>query len=495
MRAALPSQAPLEAPAACLGLESLPTRIARLSPGMTYSLACDQQAVRLPLAARALAASLATGKICALVTPGDPTMYLRKVQLAGLDLGRYARTGALTLLQLTEDAEKHLFRAGPGGFLRQLEAALPPSGALVVLDQADALFMLSDSRASADAAQSYLRWMHAHQHTLLALFAPNAMAPREYLALRRAAENFAGFAVARSTYGGGTLDVKHWFTAEGASPRETFGLNLHGQGPLHAPNPNAGKDELPPAAAIICVQGALHAVKAQSKDWEEVASCAEAVRAARRSDTATLVLPFRHNEDFASLCHIVAAVRALARPELHVVVRECERRLRNVQALALMRLGVTALIPRDVSDPAARRLVDLLKGTRFARAHDSDLEQVLDETKHLFSAPAGNSALFCEAVESWLAVAEDFGFESCLVRLEVAATARRRVLARARGGIRDVIALERGSELWLFLFSCPEAALAAVVQRLQAADAPPPKWSAEYSANRILGALEALRAP
>src|SRR6185503_10545288 len=69
-----------------LGLESLPERIVRLAPGMIYAVACDQQAVRLPLVAGALSASLRDGKRCALVTGLDPRMFLRKARLAGYQL-------------------------------------------------------------------------------------------------------------------------------------------------------------------------------------------------------------------------------------------------------------------------------------------------------------------------------------------------------------------------------------------------------------------------
>jgi hypothetical protein len=126
IRAVVANNGPAVPAAAWLGLKNVPERIARLSPGMIYSLACDQQAVRLPLAAGALAASLRTGKNCVLVTPGDPAMFLRKAMLAGIDLAAHARTGALSLFQLAAEADKHMFRAGPEAFLHELEVNATP---------------------------------------------------------------------------------------------------------------------------------------------------------------------------------------------------------------------------------------------------------------------------------------------------------------------------------------------------------------------------------
>jgi GIL domain-containing protein len=490
IRAAVAADVPAGPAAACLGLDHVPARIGRLSSGMVYSLACDHQAVRLPLAAGALAASLRTGKSCALVTAGDPAMFLRKARLAGFDLTDHAHDGALSLFHLAAEADKHMFRAGPEGFLRELEVNLAAGGSFIVLDQADALFMLSDPRASAEAAQAYLRWIAAHDHTLLALFAPSAMAPREYLALRRIAENLAGFAVARSSHGGGTLDVRHWFAPHGASARETFALRLHG-GALRAVGGPAAQDELPPVETVIYTSGAMRGAFPGLRDWQEAASHLEALQAASRSDAATLVLPFRQPADFAALCNTVAAVRAMARPELRVVVRECGRRLRAVQALALMRLGMSSVIPIDVPDIGAKRMIDLLKGTQFSRAYETDLQQVTDESAHVLAGIAGSVPLFCEAVESLLAAGDGFDFESCLVRVAAAGPEAGKLILRSRKAARDLLCVAKHDQAWLFLFGCPQGALAAVMERLVPNGAS--RWSAETHPERILLELGALR--
>jgi hypothetical protein len=482
------SDAPAAPPAAWLGLRTVPERIARLSPGMIYSLACDQQAVRLPLAAGALAASLRTGKSCVLVTPGDPAMFLRKAMLAGFDLAAHARNGGLALLQLAAEADKQMFRAGPEAFLRELELNTAP-GSLIVLDQADPIFMLCDPRESAEAAQAYVRWVEQQDHTLLALFAPSSITPREYLALRRVAENFAGFAVARSSWDGGTLDVRHWFGPDGASPRETFALRLHSGGVSRAAALELAEGELPPVDAVICVANAMKRPEGRLRDWQEVPTHGEALHALQRSEAATLVLPFRQADDFGTLCLTVSAVRAMGRPELRIAVREGGKRLRAGQALALLRLGISCVIPLDMPDAGARRMLDNLKGVRFARAFEPDLEQVLDETACALRGRADNPALFCEAVEGLLAAADGFDFESGLVRFP-AGPDRASLLSRACKAGRDLVGVAQGDEVWVFLFGCPQSAVEAVMQRLLAHGC---TWSAEFRPESILSELETLR--
>jgi len=385
---------------ASLGLETLPQGIVRLAAGMVYAIACAQQAVRLPLAAAALRASLVEGKRCALVTPLDARMFLRKARLAGHDLEGHVRSGVLTVFTLCADAAKQMFRLGPEGFLRELQANLPGPGAFLVLDSADPLFMLSDPRAGAEAAQCYVDWVARLDHTALALFAPAAEAPRDYLALRLVAENFGGYAVASSAGGGALLDVRHWFGAEGAMPRESFALRTQGNGMLQvAPAP--GDEHLPPVDSVIYVRGVIESEAVRS--WQEAESVADAVDAARRSEAATLLLPFEHPRQYELLCRAVVTVRAMARRSLRVVIRERHVRLRASQALALLRLGISTVVPADAPDGVAKRMVESLRGSHFTRSYEMDAQHVDEESVALLQAAPSSKGAFCEAIERLLA--------------------------------------------------------------------------------------------
>ena len=477
---------------ASLGLESLPQRIGRLAAGMVYAIACGQQAVRLPLAAGALRASLREEQRCALVTALDPRMFLRKARLAGYELDEHVASGRLTVFHLAPDAAKHMFRVGPEGFLHELEQNFPGSGAFLVLDGADPLFMLSDPRAGAHAAQQYVEWIARLEHAALALFAPAADAPRDYLALRMVAENFGGYAVARSAAGNTLLDVRHWFAAEGAAPRESFALRVHGGGMLGVP-PASGDEDLPPVDSVIYVRGAIEAEAARS--WHEAEGIGDAVDAARRSEAATLLLPFGHPRDYALLCRAVMTVRAMARPSLRIVVRERHMRLRASQALALLRLGASTIMPADTTDGAARRIVESLQGTRFSRRYEMDVRHVDEETVALLQGTASSAPAFCEALERLLAAADDFDMPGCLVRLERPLGDAAALVNRVRRRGRDLLAYAQGETAWLFLLGCAPSMSQSTLERLfmkplgQVCAA----WSSEHDAERIVAEMNRLR--
>ena len=476
---------------ATLGLEALPQGVVRLAAGMVYAIACDQQAVRLPLAAAALRASLGDGKRCVLITALDPGMFLRKARLAGHRLEPHVETGLLTIYALAGDAAKHMFRLGPEGFLRELEHNVPARGTFIVLDAADPLFMLSDPSAGAEAARHYVDWVARLEHTVLALFAPAGDAPREYLALRQAAENFGGYGVARSAGGGALLDIRHWFSVEGAMPRESFALGVQSSSMLRAPA--AERDEhLPPVDSVIYVRGVIDGEAARS--WQAAESIADAVDAARRSEAATLLLPFENPRHYELLCRAVVTVRAMARPSLRVIVRERRKRLRASQTLALLRLGASTIVPADATDVAARRMVESLHGSRFARPFEMDARQVDAETTTLLHGAAPSAAAFCDAVEHLLAAADNFDVPACLVRLECAGGDAGALLKDVRRRGRDLLAFAHGERAWLFLFGCAQSLAQGTLERLftKPLSQVCARWSSEHDPDRMLVELRIL---
>lgn len=482
------------AAAASLGVGNLPASVSRLAGGMIYGIACDQQAVRVPLAAGALQASLQCDRRCALVTPSDPGMFLRKAQLSGLALGPYVRDGKLAVFHMAREAAKHVFRYGVEGFIRELEQNFLDEGGFFVFDQADPLFMLADPQASTHACQRHVDWVTSHAHTVLALFAPAADAPRDYLTLRLIAENFGGYAIARSANGGAVLKIKHWFGADGPCARQSLALRSHAGGVLSVSAAERDED-LPPVDSVIYVRGVLDAAEARWRSRQEAETIADAVDAARRSDAATLLLPFRNAADYDLLCRATVTVRAMGRAGLRVVVRERGMRLRASQTLALMRLGVSAIIPAGMPDGAARRMIDALHGTRFARAYDMDAKQVDEETTGLLCAAVASAASFCDVVERLLAAADDFDIESSLVRLEFAGADSAAVARISRRLGRELVACANGRCAWLFAFGCPQSMVRPLLERLfrSSLTSVCTGWSAERDPNRIVARLNELR--
>jgi hypothetical protein len=94
-------------------------------------------------------------------------------------------------------------------------------------------------------------------------------------------------------------------------------------------------------------------------------------------------------------------------------------------------------------------------------------------------------------VEGLLAAADGYDFESCLVRVAVKGLEAGKLMSQSRKAARDLLCVTKDDQAWLFLFGCPQAGLAAVMERLLPNGAS--RWSAESHPERILVELEALR--
>ena len=246
---------------------------------------------------------------------------------------------------------------------------------------------------------------------------------------------------------------------------------------------------------MIFVCGVVDHVAPQWRSWQEAESISDAVDAARRSEAAILLLPFEKLGDYEVLCRAIVTVRAMGQPALRVMVRERQLRLRASQQLALMRLGVSSIIPADLSDGATKRVVDSLYGSRFMRPYDMDAQQVDEETSGLLRRAVTSPAAFCDVVERLLAASDDFDIDSCLVRLEFAGHEPTGVVNIARRLGRDLVAFAHRQTAWLFVFGCPRTMAPAMLERLfktGGADGCT-RWSTEHDPDRILTFLSALR--
>ena len=179
----------------------------------------------------------------------------------------------------------------------------------------------------------------------------------------------------------------------------------------------------------------------------------------------------------------------MGRASLRVVVRERALRLRSSQALALLRLGASSIIPAEVPDAAVKRITDALRGTRFARPYDGDLRQVEDETVGLLRARSFDRRSFCEAVERLLAAADGYDVESSLAIMESATREPWRLLAAARRQAREFIALAEPERAWVYWYGCRGEALPQVLKRIGVE----PPYEVHGEPQGVLAALERLR--
>lgn len=450
-----------------LGIRGVPDRLNRLAGGMIYAFALDQQALRLTLVARALLSALRAGIPCAFVSPLDPSMLLRKAELIGLSLAEFADSGQLRIHRQRADLQNEMLPMNAKWLLNEVRQFKIPPGAFVVFDHADERFCIGDPASAGQFAQSYQEWVDQNGHTVLAMFMPRPQAPRDYVTLRTVAEHFGGFALVRSVDDEPILDVRHWFGPMGALTRASWALSIDGQGTISGrPAAIAGRVSIDPTREQqIVTRRAAEAF--ETEGWRVAETLLEALDRARSVEGGTVVLPFERAAGLRDLCQAVALLRGLDRPQLRIVVRECGARLRLPQMVALLRLGVSTVIPKDVTGPAARYMAESLKGTLFTRHFATDVDQVLAETAARTETRALAVDEFRDQVRQLVGWADQLDLPCTLVRFSLASTqALRAALGALQRGARDCLFTEHDGCIWALLFGCVPEHADTVLARL-----------------------------
>ncbi len=477
-----------------LGLPGLPPAFDQLAPGFIYGLACDQQSIRLPLVAAALAARAGGGGMAVLVTGVDPAVQARKLALSGLDVGEMIAAGELKFFCHTPESGRDLFLSGTQRLLRELQALGLPEGTLILADGADRPFCLADPGAAVQATRAWDEWLAGNGHTLFATFSPSSESPRDFVTLRTVADGFGGFAVVRGSDDEVTLDIRHWFAAQGPVPRRSFALSVDESGRLYA------HASLLPSRALVPIEREWTVATRQggaglgaALQVREADTLLDVIDKARQMPAGTVVLHFDRASQVPELARTVAALRALGKAQMRVVVRECKARLRAAQSIALLRLGASSVLSADLTDASARLTIAALSGTLFSRPVETDVDAVLSGIRAPERASACSFAEMTARVEDALKECAGVDLPVTLIQLSPAsAQAAESVHAALRKGARDAVLSERGGSLWLLLKGCSAMQVEPALARLlgRRFDALLTGWHHWSDVQEIRGTLE-----
>jgi hypothetical protein len=453
-----------------LGIGGLPARVGSLASSMMYAVVADQQSMRIPLLARTAVRSIELGIPCTLLSQAEPSSWVKKARLGGIELAVHVRSGALRIFKHEADVGKALFRAGAAQVIGELDDGGIEPRSLLILDQADQLFQLADPRFAAQTCQEYQDWVEENQLTLVAAFVPSAHAPRDYVTLRAIAENMAGFAVMRQGANDTQLEFRHWFSALGPNQRTCFTLQFDDNGHLNAWAAGRGASAAvdPVLELEVATRKAMDDFSSTAAHgWRAVDSYADALDSVRDNPAGTVVLHFSFGSEFKVLCQTVVAMRALGKPQWRIVVRETGARLRIAHVVALMRLGASLVVPESMGSTQARLVCEAFRGTLFTRGVEPRVDTVIEDLRGLESRSMKSPKEFRQAAEKLMAAGTEFDIPHTLVRLSLDQIQGDRISGLlSRRGARDLLVTEFDQSLWLFMFACPVESAESVLVRL-----------------------------
>jgi hypothetical protein len=154
--------------------------------------------------------------------------------------------------------------------------------------------------------------------------------------------------------------------------------------------PNSDVQEAPPVTVPIAYSRVQErhlalvgagAEFASNTRWHRFTSPNRLLHAATMIEFGNVLLPYGPPCDFRALAMLVGDLRALGNDGLRIIVREQLKALRLAQVLALMKLGVSLILPRACDAITVRQKILSLEGTHYRGDFRRDVEAVIRQTR------------------------------------------------------------------------------------------------------------------
>lgn len=237
--------------------------------------------------------------------------------------------------------------------------------------------------------------------------------------------------------------------------------------PGNQPSPSAGSSI---SSARInerhLALGPTAAEFASNARWQGFDQTEGLLRAASELKAGNIVLPYSHAVSFRSLSKLVAALRALDNDKIRILIREQNKCLRISQAAALLNLGASAILPRDLPSASARYQAQSFEGARYQANFRRDVERVIRETQLLHlrcELSVAEFQLHAKVIFNgqWLEMPH-----TLVVLHPMTEAAQQAMIASLAMRMRDGVYCVEPDGIWLLLMACRPLDCQSVLERI-----------------------------
>ena len=383
------------------------------------------------------------------------------------------RSGQLLLWVLSPGLQSEMKRHGLGLLLNELErTGLKDQHALYVCDAQHLLSGLSLTQIARVSGQLSTLCQERQQPVVLGFFPPLEI---EVLltTLRNLCHLSMHIATLRADAERWSLGLERWNSAAGAIFQTAFGL-VHnatsGRLVADGTRTRGAASELVEAVDqfdVIATRASVDRQRGVPSHWRIVENLVEIQAAAASSVAATVVVDAGQDSDFEALARLVHHLRLSRPPTLKIVVRENLGKLRMHSEQALLQLGASAVVYKEVG---FSRLLQLLKDIN-AQSHTREVNPDYGQAVEGFLPPDVRGyqppALFCSLVRDMLNRTQSMGLSHSLVQLNMMAQTPHLDALHAcytsRNG--DLFTADHEA-VYVFLFACREPDIELALNRL-----------------------------
>lgn len=452
-----------------IGIEGLPEGVGQLPPHVPVSLvAADDRSAALWFPAL-IEDAVAAGPV-ALVA--SSTAWVDELLLRPPIRDAY-RTGRLLLWVLSPGLQGRVQRHGLDPLLEELErTGLTAGHALYLCDAQGLLSGLSVAELARVSRQLSALCRERLRPVVLGFFPP--MEPEVLLpALHNLCQMSMHIATLRADADRWRLGLERWNTDAGALFQTAFGLQLNGTSGRLAGDGTRTRGavhELVEAVDqwdVVATRAAVQGQRGVPGHWRIVESLADMEVAAAASVAATVLIDAGQASDFEARARLVHHLR-LSRPlTLKIVVRENLGKLRTHSEQALLQLGASTVVYKEVGFSRLLQVLQDIHAQSYTRKVHPDYERALDNFMPARERGYQPPAQFCTLVRNMLDRTHGIGLSHSLVRLNVLPQIPHLDALRACHTARDGDLFTADHEaVYVFLFACREPDVELALHRL-----------------------------
>ena len=453
-----------------IGIEGLPEGVNQLpAHGPIAVLASDDSSAALWLPTL-LEDAVAAGPV-GLVT--SSTQWVDTLLRDHQTLNAAYRSGRLQLWQQSPELNDQVQRNGLTGLVEELErTGLKADQALYLCDAQALLAGLSVAQLARVSRQLSAICRERVRPVVLGFFPP--MDSEVVLAtLRNLCQMSMHIATLRTEADRWSLGLDRWNSDAGALFQTAFGLQLNaGNGRLttDGTRTRGAVGELIEAVDqwdVVATRASVQGQRGVPGHWRIEESLADIQVAAAASVAATVLIDAGLPAEFEARARLVHHLR-LSRPRtLKIVVRENLGKLRTHSEQALMQLGASAVIYKEVGFSRLLQMLQDMNALSHTRTVHPDYEQALDMFMPVRERGYQSPTQFCSLVRSMLERTHGIGLSHSIVRLNVLPQIPHLDALRACQTSRDGDLFTADHEgIYVFLFACREPDVELALNRL-----------------------------
>lgn len=374
-----------------LGIRGLPNLTGNLVSGGLYVLVADNASARIALMANCLDAALKDGRRCFTVVPGNPDLYLQRLEsFPGLVIRTALDREQLRVFTMQEEFSKKMFRYGAERFVEELEHFDIQENDFLLFDQADDAIGLHDIALSLEQVDVLSQWLARRNVTALLVFL--RITESHTGTLNALMDHLHGIMRIGGDEEGLRLTFDYWQSSEGTVAARHFQLvtldtNLYeattrtSATEPTASDSNAVQDTPVPqesAPSYFYMDPDLGSLAPSMQgQWTFVDTLVGMMHATRNHRRAIAIFCYRHDSNLRQLAEAIHTLRINLGKYAQIIVQEKNASLRYQNEALLLRLGTNLVIHRDVQPARMPLMIDSMAGQVFSRDVDINFEAAL----------------------------------------------------------------------------------------------------------------------